>query len=430
MIKYNVLVLPCSSGIGMEIYNSLKNNKEIVLFGLNLNKKSKGYYLYDNYKEFISYNDPNFVLELKEYIKINGINVIIPADDNSVIILKELEDKLNIKVITSDPETSKIARSKKDTYNKLKYIINVPKIFTFNENLTFPVFIKPDKGAGSIDSYKINNIEELKIKYTEKHIICEYLPGEEFTVECITDNNQKLVCCIPRKRNIVSNGLSIGTEIITDTNNKIFEFGKKINSVLSFKGSWFFQVKYNDNKELTLLEISTRLPGASNIIRNLGINMILLSIYIHFDKDIQILSLKKRVNNLSTLKIYQNYYDIIFDYDNLYVDLDDTLILKEKVNIPIISLIYKCLNKNKNIYLITRHKDNLSDTLNKYKIYENLFNEIIYIKNNDKKSKYIKNNSLFIDDSFGERNDVDNFEKNIITFDVDSLDILLNNKYI
>ena len=164
MIKYNVLVYPCSSGIGIEIYNSLKNNKEINLYGLNLNKKSRGYYLYNNYQEFIKYNDSNFNQKLKEFIKTNNINTIIPADDNSVFIFKELEKELSIKVITSDVETSKIARSKKDTYNKLKDIIKVPKLFNYDDTINFPVFIKPDKGAGSVDSYKINDQEELKKK--------------------------------------------------------------------------------------------------------------------------------------------------------------------------------------------------------------------------------------------------------------------------
>ena len=43
-----------------------------------------------------------------------------------------------------------------------------------------------------------------------------------------------------------------------------------------------FSSKINKNNELTLLEISTRLPGASNILRNYGINMTLLSLFIHF----------------------------------------------------------------------------------------------------------------------------------------------------
>ena len=56
----NILIFPCSTGLSIEIHNSLKNIKNITLFGLNSNKKSRGYYCFSNYNEFITYNDLNF----------------------------------------------------------------------------------------------------------------------------------------------------------------------------------------------------------------------------------------------------------------------------------------------------------------------------------------------------------------------------------
>lgn len=426
----NILVIPCSTGLSIEIYDSLKNIKNINLYGLNLNAKSRGYYLYKNYSEFLSYKDKNFNSILKEYVLQNNINYIIPGDDNTVFLLKELEFYLGVKVITSPIETSKIARSKNDTYNILNEHIRVPNTFNISDNFSFPVFIKPDEGAGAVDSYKINNKEELNEKFTKNHIICEFLPGKEYTIECLTDKNRKLLCSIVRERTIVSNGLSIGTKIINndELNIKVNNIANKINDVLEFKGSWFFQVKYNNNNELSLLEISTRLPGASNIVRNYGINMTLLSLFIHQGKDVEIEKLP--IHNIDTLKIYTNYYDISFNnIENLYIDFDDTLIVNDKVNIEIISILYKFINKNKNIYLITRHRYNLFDSLNKYKINKELFTGIHWIKDNRSKNDYIKNNSIFIDDSFQERKSIDK-TRNIYCIDVSSLEILKNNKNI
>ncbi|MBQ6817251.1 MAG: carbamoylphosphate synthase large subunit short form, partial [Bacilli bacterium] len=70
------------------------------------------------------------------------------------------------------------------------------------------------------------------------------------------------------------------------------------------------------------------------------------------------------------------------------------------------------------------HKTNPMDTLNKYKIY-NMFDNIIHIGKDEKKSEYIEEkDSIFIDDSFSERKDVyDN--KNIPVFDVNMIDVLL-----
>lgn len=430
MEQLNILIYPCSSGIGIEVYNSLKNTKNIKLFGLNSSSKSKGYYLYENFNEFVSYNDPNFLTDLKNFIKLNNINIVIPADDNLVINFKKLERELNVCVITSPIETSMVARSKKNTYNVLENVISVPKIYQTNDNIDYPVYIKPDEGAGNVNSYKIKNYDELKHKISDEHIICEYLPGKEYTIECLTNKNGDLLCSIPRERTQISNGLSIGTKLILDDEEfltQINSIANKINNKLKFIGSWFFQMKYNNNDVLTLLEISTRIPGSSNILTNYGINMCLLSIYIHLDKEVKISHLN--TNNFETLKIYKNYYDIKLEYDNLYVDFDDTLIVNNKINLDIICLIYKAINKKKNIYLITKHKNDLYETLKNYKISKEIFNDIYWLKHSECKNSFIKNNSIFIDDSYVERNSID-LNRNIYCFDPSNIDVLLNNKNI
>jgi hypothetical protein len=434
MTKHRALVYPCSSGIGIEIYNSLKNNKDIELFGLNVGEKSKGFYVYENYYNFISYGDiPNFILLIKKFIFDHDIDTIIPADDNTVMIFKKEESNLGVKVITSPYETSCVARSKLTTYDLLYDIVKTPKIYNLNNIINFPVFVKPDNGAGGVDSYKINNIRQLNDVYTDNHIICEYLPGDEFTIECFTDLDRKLLCSIPRSRSVINNGLSVSTKLLFNRKliSEIYKISEKINSKLVFQGSWFYQLKYDKHNKLTLLEISTRLPGSASLIRNYGINLILLSICLHHGNNVKIPEIKNM--NVFNYKIYKNYYNCfsLSLLNNLYVDFDDTLIVNRKVNLDIISLIYKFKNSKKNVYLITRHKYDIFDSLKYYCIHENLFTEIIWINNKKiKKSDYIKDGSIFIDDSFGEREEVLNSNKNIFVFDVDSIEILLNNIHI
>ena len=445
MVKYNVIVYPCSSGIGNEIYHSLKNNKDIELYGLNIGYKTRGYYLYENYYDFMSYKDEDlFINEIKNFINRHKITTIIPADDNAVIIFKKYEEELNVKVITSPLETSLIARSKKLTYEKLNLVDNIiPKTYNFRDDIKYPVFIKPDNGAGGINSKIINNIDELKeyiMVFGNNYVICEYLPGEEYTVECFTDNCGKLICSIPRKRIGISKGLSINNELLYDNEivRKIKNISELINSELKFIGSWFFQLKESTSRSLKLMEISTRLPGSSSIIRNLGVNMTLLSLLLHHGEEVGLT--KKFDRNFSmftsNFKIYKNYYHTpkLIGINKLYVDLDDTLILKNKVNIDIISLIYKFKNKGKKVFLLTKHKEDIYETLNKYLINYNLFDELIVIDGKKySKEDFIENNSIFVDDSFGEREQVNRHKHNndnIFTFDTDSIEILLNDKNI
>jgi phosphopentomutase len=61
-------------------------------------------------------------------------------------------------------------------------------------------------------------------------------------------------------------------------------------------------------------------------------------------------------------------------------------------------------------------------------INEKIFDEIIIIEQNAKKSNFVKSNSIYIDSSFKDRYDVYVY-KNINVFDLDMIEILLDIKY-
>jgi hypothetical protein len=73
--------------------------------------------------------------------------------------------------------------------------------------------------------------------------------------------------------------------------------------------------------------------------------------------------------------------------------------------------------------LLTKHIYNIIESLKKYKL-ESIFDEIIQLKFNEKKSNYILNrDAIFIDDSFTERKEV--FEKlQINVFSIDQIQAL------
>ena len=444
MIKYRVLVYPCSNNTGIEINNSLKNNKEIELFGLNIGYSNKGSFVYDNYFNFMGYkNEDKFIVEIKKFIDTHKINTIIPADDNTVIIFKNAEEYLNVNVITSPLETSLIVKSKSLTYQILNDLVLTPKIYNikstnlndkFINKIIYPIFIYNDQKIKGKNSFIINNYSELKEKCTDKHIICEYLPGDEFTVECFTDQERNLCYSIPRKRITINSGLSVNTELLYDDDlcKNINNISRKINDQLLFQGVWFYQLKQSSCNKLVLLEISTRLPGSSSIVRNMGVNMTLLSIYDSFGHKLTL----PKLNNFfsSSEKIYKNYFYCpkLISINNLYVDLIDTLIVKNKVNIELISIIYKFKNSCKNAILISKDKCNIEETLYNYDISKSLFNSIIKVEDGKEKKDYINDNSILIDNSFTERNSVSSCSKlnNVFVLDIDSIEILLNNKNI
>jgi hypothetical protein len=113
------------------------------------------------------------------------------------------------------------------------------------------------------------------------------------------------------------------------------------------------------------------------------------------------------------------------DYDYVYIDFDGTIILNNSVNTNIMKFLYQSRNMGKKIILLSRHKQNLKESLRKFSISELLFDELIVLNENENKSDYIRNmNSVFVDDSFAERKEV--FDKlHIPVFALDAVESLL-----
>ena len=422
---YNILIFPAGSEIAFEINNALKYSKFIKVFGgSSINDHSA--FVYNNYCcDFPYITDDNFIDYLNEYIKINKIDFIYPAMDNVQVFLTNNQEKIKARIITSDKDTVNICRSKEETYKHLSNEKFIPKFYNDVVEITcYPVFVKPKIGQGAQGVKKIENKEQLAVELSNNSdlIICEYLPGVEYTIDCFTDKNRQLRIANIRSRDRIRTGISVRSSK-AKLDEKIVKISNIINEYFNFNGAWFFQMKKNINGELKLMEISPRIPGTMGLSRNIGVNFPLLTIYNMIGYDIDLL---ENDYNIMVDRAFINRYKLGLDYEFVYIDFDDTVICNDKVNLDVIRFIYQSLNNKKKIYLLTRHKQDIYKSLKKYKISNELFDDIIEVKGEELKSKYItKNNSIFIDDSFKERKDVkDNL--NIPVFDVDMVECLLD----
>lgn len=423
---YNLAIFPAGSEIAFEINNALKYSKFVNIFGLS-SVSDHSAFVYKNYYSKLPYmNDEKFIIEINKYIKKNKIDYIYPAMDMVQVFLTNHQEEINAIIITSDKETVNICRSKERTYEHLKGESFVPKTYSRIKDIDkYPVFVKPKEGQGSQGAKKIINEQELKNyieEYDEDLIICEYLSGVEYTVDCFTDRNGKLLISNIRSRDRIRTGISVRSTKQRLTK-EVKNIAKTINKYFKFNGAWFFQLKKNDVGEYKLMEISPRIPGTMGLSRNLGINFPLLTLFNEWGFDLNIIN-----NDYQIMldRAFINRYNINVKYDNVYIDFDDTITNKGKLNLDAIRYLYQLVNENKNIFLLTRHGKDINETLKKYKLSKDLFTEIIKIKEDDLKSNYIKKEkSIFIDDSYRERFEVHSKLK-IPVFDVDMIESLLD----
>lgn len=423
-MKKNILVFPCGSEIALDIHSSVKYSTYFHLIGAS-SIDDHGRFIFEDYISGVPYvNDKNFIPCLKKIVKERNIDAIYPAMDIAITTIKQHEKELGCKVISSPKETTEICLSKEKTYDTLCNDILTPIIYKeYNHITDFPVFAKPKIGYGAKGTKKITNQEELTsfIKGKNDLLILEYLPGEEFTVDCFTNKEGKLLFSAARKRNRIKDGISVNTYFVKEQK-EFEEISLKINQRISFRGAWFYQVKRNKDGKLCLLEIASRLGGSSLLSRSIGVNFALLSLFDAFDYNVSIL-----INSYSIEldRALANKYKTDIDYDSIYVDYDDCIILNKKtINTTLIQFLYQCINEQKKIILLSKHKGDLTMELNKFRLSQ-LFDEIIHIENNDNKYKYIKSNhAIFIDDSHSERYEVSN-KLNIPVFSPDMIDVLI-----
>ena len=425
--KFNVLIFPGGTEIGNEIFKSLKGAKEVTLFSASNDVVNHAPYIFENHYEISSVNNSKWIDDINLLISKHKINFIFPANPYVIDALIEVRDLIKCELILPSNEVVKLIRLKSTTYKKFKEIIAVPKVYSSTGHIDkYPVFVKPDNGYGSQGTKKVNTPNELKSYFNSEYVVSEYLDGPEYSVDCFSNINGNLLFSQARTRERIRMGTSMHSNLVsTEQNQRFKKTALAIANSIKITGSWFFQMKEDSNGILKLLEIEPRIAGTMAINRVRGVNFALLSILEYAGISTRILI---NQNNINIDRCLQNKYDHSIKFNNVYIDLDDTIIINNRINLDMIMFLYQCINDKIPIILITKSTNNdLKAFLTKFKI-KQLFDEIIWIKESDKKFKYITlPNSIFIDDSYTQRLEVSKNCK-IPTFDPSMIEMLINYK--
>jgi carbamoyl-phosphate synthase large subunit len=419
--KRNVLVFPAGTEIGLEIFHALESCKELRVFGAGQDIPNHARFVYSEYHDLPSIHEEGWLEALIGLCAKLEIDYVFPAYDDIIVALSRSADKIPAALITSPIQTCEITRSKTATYRALAGKVRVPKVYgSASEIVSYPVLVKPDKGQGSQGVRMVESADELDhaLREIREPVISEYLPGEEFTVDCFSDRERGLLFAGARSRRRTRGGISVNT--VTGQLPEVWKIADVIGLTLSLRGAWFFQLKRATDGELALLEVAPRIAGAMAAHRVTGVNFPLLSIFEHERLDIKLLV------NPGTVELdrgLSNRYRYQIDFKIVYIDLDDTLILDGRVDLQVIKFIYQCINQGKQVKLITRHREDLGETLRKYRLM-NLFDNVIHITEGAPKSGLItERDAIFIDDSFTERLEVSQ-SCGIPTFDGSMLEVL------
>lgn len=423
---WNVLVFPGGMENGIEIYNSLKNCKEVTLFSASASVPNQAFYLYKENHICPDVREQGWVDVLNKLVAENKIDIIYPANSLVIDALYRSKNEINCKILLPRDEALDITRSKKRTIETLSGVIPVPKVYVKAEQIdSFPVFIKPNSGYGAQGAKVVETSDELGAVDFDGYVVEELLPGKEYTIDCFSDRNGNLLFSSGRERSRIRMATSMHAEPVPVELDALFEeYAKRILSKIKINGAWFFQMKEDASGELRLLEIDIRIAGTMCYDRCKGVNFPLLSLYDYFGLPVGISVNKEK---LSLDRCLRNRYLFDYEYDNVYIDLDDTIIFNGQYNTDIMKFIFQCLNKKKKVVLLSKHIGDGDAYLKQWRL-DNLFSSVVWMEEEDEKYKYINpERSIYIDDSFSQRKQV--AEKcGIPTFDASMIECLIDDR--
>lgn len=246
--------------------------------------------------------DPNYIEITLDICKKHNIDILLSLNDLELPILAENKyrfENIGVNIIVSDIKVIDLCFDKFKTAQWANSLgLNAPKTYLRLEDVkkaiatgevTFPLFMKPRWGSGSIGLETITDMEELDIYYNllskkikktilatasvgdEFIIIQEKLTGNEFGLDVMNDLDGNNVGVSVKQKLAMRAGET--DKAITRNIPEVFEIGRKIGATLKHIGNLDVDIMQRANGDYCILELNPRFGGGYPFSHEAGVNM-------------------------------------------------------------------------------------------------------------------------------------------------------------
>jgi carbamoyl-phosphate synthase large subunit len=312
--QINILMTGSGAPGAAGIIQCLWQNLGFYIIAADANPNAVGRYLVPDFEIIPKAGDPGFIDSVLVLCRQRDIHIVLPLVSKELIPLSQHSKEFEVagaKLIVSPTESLEIANDKSKLYQFLQWRgMEVPDFRTVEtmeqfeaaaKELGYPkktICFKPSVSNGS-RGFRIisSNIDEHHLLFNEKPnstyisysdavrilssksfpelLVSEYLPGEEYSVDCLAKNGEAIVV-VPRLRKKMINGISVEGEFIKEES--IIAYCKQIIHELQLHGNIGIQVKRSAAGKFLLLEINPRVQGTISAALGAGINLPALAI--------------------------------------------------------------------------------------------------------------------------------------------------------
>ena len=274
MSDINVLVL--SAGRRVELIQCFKKAaRELGISGsvvaVDCSPTAPALYFADKYRIVPRIDSGDYVRTLIDICNEEKISLVVPTIDTELLLLAEkrgkIEEETDARVLVSDLSVVNICRNKLNTQSYMEeHGFKVPHLYTAqelrNDNIRYPLFVKPIDGSSSIDTYKVNNKRELDAILTlvRNPMVQDYMDGDEYTIDVFLDFDGKIITMVPRLRMATRSGEIAKGRIVKDT--EIMEDVRRLMEELKPIGHITVQCR-KTYRGIEYIEINPRFGGGA-----------------------------------------------------------------------------------------------------------------------------------------------------------------------
>lgn len=274
MPDINVLVL--SAGRRVELIKCFKRAaSELKVTGkviaVDCSDTAPALYFADKYRLVPRIDSGRYVDAVIDVCNEESVSLIVPTIDTELLLLAEnrerIEKETNARLLISDLSVIQICRNKLNTQKYMEeHGFKVPHLYTKEElekdDIGFPLFVKPVDGSSSIDTYKVENREQLNAILTlvKDPMVQDYMVGEEYTIDVFLDFGSNIITMVPRLRMATRSGEIAKGRIVKDT--EIVEDVTRLMKELKPIGHITVQCRKTD-RGIEYIEINPRFGGGA-----------------------------------------------------------------------------------------------------------------------------------------------------------------------
>lgn len=270
----NILITSCGRRTQLIKYfkNEFKGIGNVVV--TDCDELAPALYFADKFYITKRIDDTNYINDIIEICKKEEIKGIMSLIDPELSLLAKNKKKfkeIGVELIGSDYETTELCFDKYEFFkflneNNFKCAKTYISLEDFKKDyndgkISFPVFIKPRTGSASLGINKVDFMEHLELLYKlfPNMIIQEFIPGQEYGVDCYIDLLSSEVISIFAKKKIrMRSGET--DKAVSIKNEKLFNVIEELVRKLNLRGTVDIDVFESDG-EWIISEINPRFGG-------------------------------------------------------------------------------------------------------------------------------------------------------------------------